>query len=109
VVALVGSSGAGKTRWLILLPRFYDVTSGNILVDGTDIRDVRLRSLRVNGDRYAGKHPVSRHGLEQYLLWDLRASKIARYREHSLPWRTIFIRELPSGYDTDDWRTWHAT
>ncbi|RMD69519.1 MAG: ATP-binding cassette domain-containing protein, partial [Bacteroidetes bacterium] len=46
VVALVGSSGAGKTTMVELLPRFYDVTEGAILIDGHDIRDYRLRDLR---------------------------------------------------------------
>ncbi|MGC1201602.1 MAG: ABC transporter ATP-binding protein [Candidatus Acidiferrales bacterium] len=46
VVAIVGSSGAGKTTLANLLPRFYTATSGRILVDGHDVRDVTLRSLR---------------------------------------------------------------
>jgi subfamily B ATP-binding cassette protein MsbA len=45
-VALVGSSGAGKTTLVNLVPRFFDVTAGAILVDGVDIKDVTLRSLR---------------------------------------------------------------
>jgi ATP-binding cassette subfamily B protein len=45
-IALVGSSGAGKTTLANLLPRFYDPQSGQILIDGIDIRDVNLRSLR---------------------------------------------------------------
>ncbi len=46
VLALVGSSGAGKSTLVHLLPRFFDVTSGRLLVDGRDVRDVTLASLR---------------------------------------------------------------
>jgi subfamily B ATP-binding cassette protein MsbA len=46
MVAIVGRSGAGKTTLVNLLPRFYDVTTGRILIDGVDIRDVTLSSLR---------------------------------------------------------------
>ena len=46
LIALVGTSGAGKTTLVNLLPRFYDVTDGTISIDGVDIRDVTLRSLR---------------------------------------------------------------
>ena len=47
-VALVGNSGGGKTTFVNLLPRFYDVTSGSITIDGVDVRDIDLTSLRDN-------------------------------------------------------------
>ena len=47
-VALVGMSGGGKSSLVSLIPRFYDVTEGRILLDGMDIRDVQVRSLRDN-------------------------------------------------------------
>src|SRR5947207_15920523 len=46
MIAIVGRSGAGKTTMVNLLPRFYDVTGGAILIDGVDARDVTLSSLR---------------------------------------------------------------
>ena len=48
IVAFVGNSGGGKTTLVSLLPRFYDPTGGAILIDGTDIRDFTLKSLRQN-------------------------------------------------------------
>ncbi|HCR41351.1 MAG TPA: thiamine ABC transporter permease, partial [Lachnospiraceae bacterium] len=47
-MALVGSSGVGKTTMCSLIPRFYEVTEGSITVDGIDVRDIKLRSLRKN-------------------------------------------------------------
>ncbi len=48
VVAIVGPSGAGKTTLANLVPRFYDVTGGSVQIDGRDVRDIRLNSLREN-------------------------------------------------------------
>ena len=45
-IALIGHTGSGKTTLTSLVPRFYDVTSGRVTLDGADVRDVKLRSLR---------------------------------------------------------------
>ena len=101
-VALVGSSGGGKTTLCSLIPRFYDVTSGSVRVDGRDVRDVTLKSLRENigivqQDVYLfagtvmdnilyGRPDASREEV-------IEAAKNANAHE--------FIMELPEGYDTD--------
>lgn len=101
-MALVGSSGAGKTTLCSLIPRFYDVTEGTIRIDGKDIRDVTLNSLRnhigmVQQDVYLfagtifeniayGKPGASREEV-------IEAAKNANAHE--------FIMSFPDGYDTD--------
>jgi ATP-binding cassette subfamily B protein len=101
-VALVGSSGVGKTTLCSLIPRFYDVTAGCIRLDGQDIRQVRLASLRsqigvVQQDVYLfagtvaenigyGKPGASRAEV-------IAAAKLAHAHD--------FIHSLPQGYDTD--------
>ena len=100
-VALVGPSGSGKTTLCSLIPRFYDVTSGAIRIDGHDVRDFTLKSLRshigvVQQDVYMfsgtvlnnieyGKPGASREEI-------IRAAKLAGAHE--------FISELENGYDT---------
>ncbi|MBO4775881.1 MAG: ABC transporter ATP-binding protein, partial [Lachnospiraceae bacterium] len=101
-VALVGSSGGGKTTLCSLIPRFYEVTKGSILIDGKDIREVTLKSLRDNigivqqdvylfaGTVYEnilyGKPDATKEEV-------LEAAKLANAHE--------FIEGLPNGYDTD--------
>jgi ATP-binding cassette, subfamily B, bacterial len=101
-VALVGVSGAGKTTLCSLIPRFYDVDAGRILVDGQDIRDVTLRSLRgnigiVQQDIYLFAGTVAdniRYGaLDASRQEIVTAAKRAHAHE--------FIMALPDGYDTD--------
>lgn len=101
MVAFVGPSGAGKSTIANLLPRFYDVTEGSILVEGMDVRDVTLSSLR----EQIGIVPQETM-LFSGSVWDnirygrldatdeevVEAAKAANADE--------FIRQLPEGYDT---------
>ena len=101
-VALVGPSGAGKTTLCSLIPRFYEVTNGAILVDGIDIRDLKLDSLRnhigiVQQDVYLFAGTIMdniRYGRPDATDEDvIKAAKYANAHE--------FIMSFPDGYDTD--------
>ena len=101
-VALVGSSGAGKTTLCSLIPRFYDVTAGSVKLDGRDIRDICLKDLRrqigiVQQDVYLFAGTVMdniRYGKPEASDEEvIRAARAANAHE--------FIMSLPEGYDTD--------
>ena len=101
VLALVGSSGAGKSTLVHLIPRFFDVSSGRLLIDGQDVRDVTLASLR-------GQIGIVTQ--ETVLFNDTLRNNIA-YGQPHVSARAVeeaarmalahdFIREMPAGYDT---------
>lgn len=101
-MALVGSSGAGKSTLCSLIPRFYDVTAGTVKIDGKDIRNVKLKSLRdhigiVQQDVYLFVGTVYdniRYGRPDATREEvIEAAKNANAHE--------FIMSLPDGYDTD--------
>ncbi|MEO8051034.1 MAG: ABC transporter transmembrane domain-containing protein [Acidobacteriota bacterium] len=101
VVALVGSSGAGKTTLANLVPRFYDATGGAVRIDGRDIRDLRLASLR---------DKISLVAQDTFLFNDTVAANIGYGLLHATPEQIHeaarnamaeeFILRLPEGYDT---------
>ena len=69
-VAIVGQTGAGKTSLAKLVNRTYDVTAGQVLVDGVDVRDWNLEALRrANFDHRAGYLPVLALDRREYRLW----------------------------------------
>ena len=101
VIALVGSSGAGKTTLVNLIPRFYEATSGAIRIDGVDIRGVTIRSLR---------EQIAMVTQENILFFDTVWNNIC-YGLTTVPREKVisaaqaalahdFIMELPKGYDT---------
>ena len=101
VVALVGSSGAGKTTLVNLIPRFYDVTSGAILIDGTDVRDVRLRSLRAQIAIVTQENILFHDTVWNNICYGLAG--VSKERVISAAQAALahdFIQELPNSYDT---------
>ncbi|KKB73584.1 MULTISPECIES: ABC transporter ATP-binding protein [Bacillus] len=100
-VALVGMSGGGKSTLVSLIPRFYDVTSGSLLIDGVDVRDYEARSLRnqigmVLQDTFlfseSIRENISIGNPEASMDQIIEAAKAANAHD--------FIMELPDGYET---------
>lgn len=101
-VALVGLSGAGKTTLCSLIPRFYDVSSGNILIDGMDIRSIKLKNLRDN----IGSVQQDVYLFAGTVFENIRYGKPDATREEIIEAAQNanahdFIMGLPNGYDTD--------
>jgi subfamily B ATP-binding cassette protein MsbA len=100
-IAIVGKSGGGKTTLVNLIPRFYDVTGGSILIDGRDIRDLSIESLRsltaiVTQQTFLFNDTVKdniAYGDTGKQFEDIVRAAQSAYAED-------FIRALPRGYDT---------
>ena len=101
VVALVGAPGSGKSTIVHLIPRFYDVTQGRTIIDGVDVRDVTLASLRANigivqQDVFLFTSTIRENiaygAVDASLDQVVHAAKIAQLHD--------FIASLPDGYDT---------
>jgi subfamily B ATP-binding cassette protein MsbA len=101
VVALVGSSGGGKTTLVNLIPRFYDVTSGAVLIDGIDVRDVTLRSLRSQIAIVTQQTFLFNDTVRNNIAYgDLSKSEEDVVRAARAAYAYDFIRNLPEGFDT---------
>ncbi len=101
VIAILGATGSGKSSLIYLIPRFYDVTAGRILIDGIDVRDIRLKSLRqqvgvvfqdvflfsgtIRDNIAFGKPDATQEEIE-------KAAKLAKAHD--------FIMSFPEGYQT---------
>ncbi|MBS5520391.1 MAG: ABC transporter ATP-binding protein [Acidaminococcus sp.] len=100
-IALVGPSGAGKSTVASLLPRFYDVTEGAILVDGHDVRDVTLASLR----EQVGIVPQETNLFNDTVYNNILYGRLDATRDEVIAAAKAanadeFIQQLPQGYDT---------
>jgi ATP-binding cassette, subfamily B, bacterial len=101
LVALVGPSGAGKTSLTYLIPRLYDPTSGRILIDGHDLRDVTLASLAEQIGMVTQETHLFHDTIRTNLLYaKLDASQAELEAAANAANIHNFIRALPDGYDT---------
>ncbi len=101
IVAFIGATGSGKTTVANLVPRFYDVTSGRVLIDGIDVRDVTIRSLRSNIGIVSQDIFLFSATIKDNITYGRRntpteeiinAAKISNVDE--------FVNKFPDGYDT---------
>jgi subfamily B ATP-binding cassette protein MsbA len=101
VVALVGPSGAGKSTLVGLLTRFYDPQTGAILIDGTDIRQVTLESLKKNIALVDQETFLFNDSIRNNIRYGRRDASDAEVEEAAvLAYADEFIRQLPEGYDS---------
>jgi subfamily B ATP-binding cassette protein MsbA len=101
VIALVGHSGAGKSTLVNLLPRFFDVTGGAILLDGTDVRDLTLASLRKQIGKVTQETVLFNDTVRNNIAYgrpDVAMAKIEDAAKAALA--HDFILRLPQGYST---------
>src|SRR3954452_11116200 len=101
VLALVGPSGAGKSTLVNLIPRFFDVTSGRILIDGNDIRDVTLSSLRRQVAQVTQETILFNDTVRNNIAYgqpDVKVDVVEEAARNALA--HDFILRMPQGYDT---------
>ncbi|MBR2011856.1 MAG: ABC transporter ATP-binding protein [Alphaproteobacteria bacterium] len=100
-IALVGNSGGGKSTFISLLPRFYDVTGGCITIDGVDIRDYTLESLRANiGVVFQDNFLFAGTIRENIMLGNANATPAQLENAVKMAYLDDFVRSLKDGLDT---------
>ncbi len=101
VLALVGTSGGGKTSLVNLIPRFYDVCEGSIMIDDTDIRDITLASLRRQIAMVTQDTILFNDTIRNNIAYgNLNASEEDITRAARAAYAYDFIKALPNGFDT---------
>ncbi len=101
VLAIVGSSGSGKSTLINLLPRFYDPTSGRVLIDGYDLRDVTLKSLRSQIGIVTQETILFNDTVARNIAYGMKVSTREKIEDAArMANAHDFITRMPHGYDT---------
>ena len=100
-VAVMGATGCGKTSLVSLIPRFYDVTSGAVLVDGVDIREYRQKDLRQKIASTLQKSELFSTTIEQNIAWGAPEASSEKIKSAAVTAQADdFISSTPEGYQT---------
>ncbi len=100
-IAIVGGTGSGKSSLVNLIPRFYDVAEGRILVDGIDVRDYRIEDLRAGVGMVLQNNVLFTGTIRDNLLWgkaDATDEEVIAALKNAQAWD--FVSEMPDGLDT---------
>ena len=101
-VALVGGTGSGKSTMVSLIPRLYDVSDGQVLVDGVDVRDYKLATLRSSIGVVLQNNVLFSGTIRENLMWGNAAATQKEIEEAAQNAQAHdFIMSFPNGYDTD--------
>jgi len=101
VIAIVGRSGVGKTTLVSLIPKFFEPQKGKILIDGEDIRGVKLRSLRMNIGICSQDTFLFSDTIRENIRFANPEAKDSEIEEVAkLAYADVFIKDLPEGYET---------
>lgn len=100
-IAIMGATGCGKTALVSLIPRFYDVTDGAVLVDGVDARDYRQKNLRDKIAIALQKSELFSTSIKENISWGkLDATDEEIYASANIAQANDFIQTTPNGYDS---------
>ena len=101
-VGIIGSTGSGKTSLVQMIPRLYDVTKGQVLVDGVDVREYSLRNLRQGVGMVLQKNVLFSGTIEENLRWGKEDATEEEIREMAASAQADgFVTSFTHGYDTD--------
>lgn len=102
MVGIIGGTGDGKSSLVQLIPRFYDVLNGQVIVDGTDVRDYSLYNLREGVSMVLQKNVLFSGTIRENLLWgDKNATQEQIEEACKAACADEFIKSFPDGYETD--------
>lgn len=102
IIGIIGSTGSGKTSLVQLIPRLYDATCGEVLVDGVNVRDYSLRHLREGVGMVLQKNVLFSGTIEENLRWGNEEASMEELRQIAdAAQADSFVTSFPDGYETD--------